>query len=364
MRTTAGVAMNSTKSVWLGALGRLLLLAGIGTLGLALVLPLFQSGNEPRPTLQASDDLFGVVVDGIGQEANPYMWATVHVTDPDSDTGSELRIVLQFRGSVSPSSLSGAFFLQGELADSFVACDGGQADDAEFNALSEVEKQLAFKLMQASSEDATADELALAERAATLSFKRVTFTEEFEGASADTSRTLWIKCRLDSNPLWNNPAGSTWDVDMSAVGLSVPASQDPKTSESAGSVNIQASLDVSRGDQLFYQEGYPAPSARDQEKDTYRQSSSGYSIISGRVEAITGATTARYSDSVDESQRNSLVFLAGVLAGLFVSFIGAGVVGLIDTWLKFDPSPRAPEPLNPPEPAKRRSLSSLIRRTK
>lgn len=134
--------MNADRSALMTAVARLLILAGAGTIGLVFVFPMFQSGNEPRPSLQANDDLFGVVIDGIAQDASPTLWATVTATDPASTEGSELEVVLQFDGTDRPSTLDGAIFLQGELAESLVACDVGQTADIEFNAFSEVEKQL------------------------------------------------------------------------------------------------------------------------------------------------------------------------------------------------------------------------------
>ncbi len=209
-----------------------------------------------------------------------------------------------------------------------------------------------YSLLEKAADETDADELALAERASALDFTQLQFSESFADSTSDEN-TIWIECSLDTDGLWTVPANTYLDAEMPLIGLAAVSS--PDATYGAERPSIQASLTIDPGDQLFYQEGFPAPSTRNEEGESFSPSSRGRSIDSKTVEVYSSAILARYSDSVAESDGNTAVFIAGVLAGLFASLITAGVLGLLEVLIS---TPVA----SPAEPAKKRTLVSRLRR--
>lgn len=317
---------------------------------------MYQSANQPRPPLQASGEILGISIDGETTTRVPSVWVELEAEAPSSETTSKLALTLSFDGSAVESTISGAIFLQGRLARAYTACDLGQSGVTNFNKFTEPEKDLTYRLLREASGETSTAELLLAEQAAGMEFTRIAFEKSFPAADAETDRNVWINCVMTSDELWANGGGAYWDVETPIVGLvadAPPAS--PNGVASSGSY-FSSTLSVNRGDHLFYQEGYPAPSSRDQSSDSFTESSSGRTTTSETTISVTDPINARYSDTVAESQGSTTVFFAGVLAGLFASFIGAGLISLIDEGLRFrvlaqvDPPPASVTPPAEPTP--------------
>ncbi|MDF2506217.1 MAG: hypothetical protein K0Q52_76 [Microbacterium sp.] len=349
---------NILENRWFAIVGRALLLTGFGVVGLTFIVnPMYQGANEPRPPLQASGDLVGVsLAESAG--AMPSTWVTLEASAPTEESTSQLQITLQFDDSSELSSATGTIFIQGRLAAAFTACDQGQAESKDFNEFVEADKQLTYRLMRDTAGDPSTSELVLAEQAARFEFQQISFSENFEPGAG--SKIVQINCLLSSPTLWNHVSGSYWDVEMPAVGVtaSVPNAGMPgQTSDT----RLFSTLSVERGAQLFYQEGYPAPSTRDQESDSFTESSNGYSSSGSQSWKLAEAINARYSDTVAESNSSSQVFFAGVLAGLFASFIGAALLSVVDEMFKFRVLAQIDPHATPVQPQPPASRSQLIR---
>ncbi|MFH8251150.1 hypothetical protein ACH3VR_12340 [Microbacterium sp. B2969] len=273
----------------------------------------------------------------------------------DQEKTSKLTVVIQFPAQTEPWQFSGAVLLQGRLARAHRTCDVGQSSEVSFNDFTELQKTITFSLLRrASPEEATTNNLELAERASGLAFTRVQFSKDFDPPTgSQTTQSLWMNCVMSTEEIWNRAQSAFWDLETPIVGVAASA---PAIDTDAIDLDINSRINVQRGDSLYYQEGYPAPSSRDQTKDSFAKSTAGWAGSPDSLSGINDAIIARYSDTIAESERNSTVFFAGVLAGLFASFLAVGIGGLLDELIGFRPlvevaASSATAPVMPATPA-------------
>lgn len=360
--TGAGTILNRRL---IRELVRTAIVLSLGCAGLWFyVLPAFQAANPPRSALVASGDFVGISIDTPLSKI-PSTWFTLEAKPPSSDETSSLRITVQFDARPVETVFEGSVLLQGAMARAYTACGDGQSAESSFNEFSESEKQLTYRLLRESLDAPMyLGDLELAQRASEIDFVRVDFSETFPADDPNVEgvrqHVFAIECVVETSKIWNTAGDTTWDVEAPNIGVSVPNSDD----WTGGNGALRSTLEVTRGEDLFYLEGYPAPSSRDQKVDSFVTSSNGSGSSTTIMSSATEAINARYSDAVAESERGTSVFLAGVFAGLFATFIATAILGLLDTLIRYRPlvdvdSRALPVPAEtlqqgPPETKKRR----------
>lgn len=334
---------------------RTAIVLGLGCAGLWFyVLPAFQAANPPRSALVASGAFVGISID-TPFTSIPSTWFTLEVQPPSSVETSSLKITVQFDAEPDATVFEGSVLLQGAMARAYTACGDGQSTPTSFNEFSEPEKELTYRLLRESlDEPAYLEDLELAQRASAIDFVRVAFSETFPPRDANTEgvpqHVFSIECVVETSKLWNTAGDTTWDVEAPHIGVAVSNSEDWEGDNGS----LRSTLEVTRGDDLFYLEGYPAPSSRDQKLDSFVATSNGSMWRSSIGSSMTEAINTRYSDTVAESERSTNVFIAGVSAGLFATFIATAILGLLDTLIRFRPlvdvhSSALPVPVETPQ---------------
>lgn len=295
-----------------------------------LVLPLYESANEPRPSLPSPRTFVAVSYDGYVSPGTT--WVQLKVQPPTSSLDSELVLLLP-EGDKASQHTTYSVFLQPPLSTAIAGCDTGQVSPSgqNFDSFSDNVKQLVYNLVRltlpspAAGGNATDADIS----AAMLNIKFRKLTVQVDGTDNTSNSPSYdqVTCKMDTKSLWERTTSSALrDIAMPAVGLVFPVS----AGQNSSNPDLSQYLEVNRGDRLSYSEGFPAPSQVDSGKDSFQQSSNSWSGSTGYQTTVLQPMIERYSDAVVESQHATLTFFSGVMAALAASLFGAGVLGLID----------------------------------